>query len=92
MGGVVGDCGLPGQQPDGQVDEVPAAVGVCREVLVGGGAYYRCQTGQAIILCRLSTFRLLTILSLSRQIYILYVLAFVWASPTCLLEIALHLH
>ena len=37
VGGVVGDCGLPGLQPDGQVDEVPAAVGVCRGVQVGGG-------------------------------------------------------
>ena len=71
MGGVVG---LPGQQPDGQVDEVPAAVGVCRGVQVEGGACYCCQTGQAIILCRLSTFRLLIILSLSRQIYILYII------------------
>ena len=44
--GVVGQDGLPGQQPDGQVDEVPAAVGVCRGVQVeGGGAYYCCQTG-----------------------------------------------
>ena len=42
VGGVVG---LPGQQPDGQVDEVPAAVGVCRGVQVEGGAYYCCQTG-----------------------------------------------
>ena len=29
--------GLPGQQPDGQVDEAQPAVGVCRGVLVGGG-------------------------------------------------------
>ena len=44
--GVVGDSGLPGQQPDGQVDEAQPAVGVCRGVQVeGGGAYYRCQTG-----------------------------------------------
>ena len=35
--GVVGDSGLPGQQPDGQVDEVPLAVDVCRGVQVGGG-------------------------------------------------------
>ena len=37
VGGVVGYAGLPGQQPDGQVDEVPPAVDVCRGVLVGGG-------------------------------------------------------
>ena len=43
--GVVGDSGLPGQQPDGQVDEAQPAVGVCRGLLVEGGAYYCCQTG-----------------------------------------------
>ena len=44
--GVVGDSGLPGQQPDGQVDEAQLpVVGVCRGLLVGGGAYYCCQTG-----------------------------------------------
>ena len=32
--------GLPGQQPDGQVDEVPAAVGVCQGVLVGEVVHY----------------------------------------------------
>ena len=37
----MGDCGLPGQQPDGQVDEVPPAVDVCRGVLVGGGGTTR---------------------------------------------------
>ena len=36
-GGVEVDSGLPGQQPDGQVDEAPSAVGVCRGVQVGGG-------------------------------------------------------
>ena len=40
------DGGLPGQQPDGQVDEAQPAVGVYRGVQVeGGGAYYCCQTG-----------------------------------------------
>ena len=33
----MGNGGLPGQQPDGQVDEVPLAVDVCRGVQVGGG-------------------------------------------------------
>ena len=37
MGGVEVHHGLPGQQPDGQVDEGPPAVDVCRGVLVGGG-------------------------------------------------------
>ena len=36
-GGVVGHHGLPGLQPDGQVDEAQPAVGVCRGVQVGGG-------------------------------------------------------
>ena len=45
VGGVVIDRGLPGQQPDGQVDEAQPAVGVCRGVQVEEGAYYRCQTG-----------------------------------------------
>ena len=46
VGGVVGDSGLPGQQPDGQVDEAQLPVVVCRGLLVeGGGAYYHCQTG-----------------------------------------------
>ena len=37
VGGVEVRGGLPGLQPDGQVDEVPPAVDVCRGVLVGGG-------------------------------------------------------
>ena len=37
MRGVVGDRGLPGLQPDVQVDEAQPAVGVCRGVQVGGG-------------------------------------------------------
>ena len=37
VGGVVGYAGLPGQQPDGQVDEVLLPVGVCQGVLVDEG-------------------------------------------------------
>ena len=45
VGGVEVRGGLPGLQPDGQVDEEQPAVDVCRGVLVDGGAYYCCQTG-----------------------------------------------